>query len=272
MATQPINDLRKLAEEFSEISWPDMPCPACNLGGLEIKSDKPIIDEQLHLSRWEQDEHPDWEPDWIRGYFHGVLRCAREACKEVVVVSGKYRVDVVDGGPHEWQGDQYGDYFRVMYFIPALPLVRANEKFPESVLKLIDAGSAVLWTDPGSAANRVRSAIEELLTLQRVPKSFVDKKGKRQRISLHGRIEQFAKVKPKYADAAEVLKAVKYIGNDGSHGDGLEVGDVLDGVELLNHALELIYDTSAADLKRKAAQINKRKGVPRKRTATTTHP
>lgn len=49
-------------------------------------------------------------------------------------------------------------------------------------------------------------------------------------------------------------------------GSELTVKNMLDGMELPNHPLEPVYDTIAADLKRRAARINKHKSMPRKRT------
>src|SRR5215207_8995970 len=38
------------------------------------------------------------------------------------------------------------------------------------------------------------------------------------------------------AEAAQLLEAVKWIGNDGSHEDTLDASDVLKGIQLLVHA------------------------------------
>jgi hypothetical protein len=267
MAMRHTADLRLLADEFSETDgWPDLPCPACTTGSLALKDDQPVTTEQSRVSRL-MCQHEVAEPDWISGYFHGALHCSRPSCGEVVAVVGEFQV--ADGPCVEDDYDsQYEKRYRVHCFVPALSLIREDDAFPQPVMQLVVAASAVLWMDPSSAANRVRAAIEELLTLQGVPKLHVSKNGKRLRHTAHKRIELFKERKPKFAEAADLLMAVKWIGNDGSHGSELGVGEVLDGVELLNHALELIYDTSAADLKKKAAEINKRRGLPRKRTAT----
>ena len=266
MALQHINDLRKLAKKFNEGAWPDVPCPACAGGTVSPTDGKAIVSGETQASI-KLNDHPGWEPEWINGYFHGALHCGRESCKEIVVVTGRYEVDDDNLAEPELRDRQMARYMSVEFFSPPIPLIRANENFPNSVLGLMNTASSVLWVDASSAANRVRSAIEELLTLQGIPKALIDKNRTRRRRSAHQRIELLKTRKPKFADAADLLMAVKWIGNDGSHGNELTVSDVLDGVELLNHALELMYDTSPADLKRKAAEINKRKGIPRKRAA-----
>ena len=100
------------------------------------------------------------------------------------------------------------------------------------------AASALLWVDPGAAANRLRFAIEELLTAEGM-RRFVNRDHKRVRLSTHMRIQEFKK----YAGSAgDALEAVKWIGNSGSHDDELTATDVLDGVDLLRHALRSLYD------------------------------
>ncbi|GAA3482233.1 hypothetical protein GCM10018966_067650 [Streptomyces yanii] len=64
-----------------------------------------------------------------------------------------------------------------------------------------------------------------------------------------------------HPEEADLLEAVKWIGNDASHEDSLSVADVLDGVELLEHALRLLYDTRPVVLKERATRINKQRGT-----------
>ncbi|KAF5998823.1 hypothetical protein BOG92_050600 [Streptomyces sp. WAC00263] len=65
-----------------------------------------------------------------------------------------------------------------------------------------------------------------------------------------------------HEDAADLLLAVKWIRNVGSHEDVLRVPDVLEGVEFLDQALSLIYDTNRDDMKKKASEVTARQGRP----------
>ncbi|WP_393101773.1 hypothetical protein [Streptomyces sp. LN325] len=47
-----------------------------------------------------------------------------------------------------------------------------------------------------------------------------------------------------------------------SHEDVLRVPDVLDGVEFLDQALFLIYDTNPDDMKKRASEVTARQGRP----------
>jgi hypothetical protein len=59
----------------------------------------------------------------------------------------------------------------------------------------------------------------------------------------------------------ELLRAVKWIGNHGSHEEpDLTVDDVLETVELLAHALDLVYDDRGERLSVRAAAVNAQKG------------
>ncbi|MCZ1012265.1 DUF4145 domain-containing protein [Streptomyces lydicus] len=164
------------------------------------------------------------------------------------------------------RGD-YEDYYQHLhpkFFLPALPLVEMPRACPESVKGRIEAASAVLWVDPSSAANRIRSVVEALMDEQGILRKRMDKDGKIRDVGLHDRIAAFKKAKPPFAEAADLLLAVKWIGNVGSHEDILKIPDVLDGIEILDFTLELVYDTRRDDLKKRAAEITIRKGIPKR--------
>lgn len=115
-----------------------------------------------------------------------------------------------------------------------------------------------MWIDRGAAANRLRLAIEEILTAQRVRRFDTAPGRKRRRLPTHVRILEFAARKRAAADA---LMAVKWIGNEGSHADGLTTRDVVEGADMIAHALRLLYDTSAEDLQRAYPQRQQEQGI-----------
>ncbi|WP_195911354.1 DUF4145 domain-containing protein [Streptomyces kaniharaensis] len=122
--------------------------------------------------------------------------------------------------------------------------------------------SAVLWADPSSAANRLRSAAEALMDDQGIMRKGLDRKGKTTDLNLHSRIELFQKAKPNLKEVGDLLLAVKFIGNVGSHESILDMHSVLDGVEIFDQALTLLYDNSSRAILDKAAMITARKGKP----------
>lgn len=249
-------DLRLLTGWMLESEWPHTSCPVCGAGSLAPES---ILSVEAAASSNHRN-HDAWEPDWIRGTFHGVLRCSVGRCNEPVTVAGDYKVDMVKAPGGGWYGD-YEAFYRLRYALPALPLLSPPDKTPETVQRAVEAASALLWTDPGAAGNRLRFAIEELLTAQQVRRYSV-KNGRQNRLTTHSRIELLQQRK---AAAGDALMAVKWIGNEGSHADALTTTDVIDGAELLGHALRLLYDDSAEQMERRIRKINKAKGLPRNR-------
>ncbi|MEV5441271.1 DUF4145 domain-containing protein [Streptomyces sp. NPDC052644] len=194
--------------------------------------------------------------DMMNGGFHAVLNCGNRSC-DLVRVVGDWGLSSGFGE----DGAAYDDYLIPKFFAPALPLIESHDLCPGPVQDRIDMAAKIIFVDPSSAANRLRAATEALMDDQGIPRKHLQG-GSIADLALHRRIGKFKVAKPQYADAADLLLAVKWIGNVGSHDDVLRIADVLEGVTFLDHALELIYDTSAEEIKRRAADVVSRKGVP----------
>jgi len=205
-------------------------------------------------SKLAHDTHEEWEPDWIEGYFVAELRCRSRKCGEVHVVAGDHRVS------GDYENDEYNNRFisefRLRWASPPLPILDIPTRTPTSVSEAITAATAIVWADPDSAANRLRVAVEDLLTSFKVARWTSTKGKKRRLVSTHERIERFRQIKP---EAAEALMAVKWIGNDGSHNSGLSAEDVLEGIELFGFALRLLFDESDRLRAKRIAEINRKK-------------
>jgi hypothetical protein len=241
--------LLPLGSWFPRGSWPRLPCGACATGELRI-GEPTEVDV---AARYKDD--PGWEPEWIHGHFSVQAECTDRQCRSIALVAGRMKVDTdVDERGH-WYG-QYGTFYELKYCEPALRLLGVPDGTPDDVKRAIESASQVIWMNPSSAANRLRAAIEQLLTDLCVPK----------RGTTHRRIERLASSRP---EVATVLEAVKWIGNDGSHTASLPLKDVLEGVALLERALTLVYDRSAEELDRLAQDINE--GRRRRPTAPIRH-
>lgn len=250
------DDLRALDRWLVSDTWPSIPCPACKTGDLTYDEDSIAEVNTAESDRVRDD--PNWDPEWLWGYFHGVLRCSRPSCREKVVVVGEYEVDMVSDSDSSTYGN-YGAHYRVKYTIPALPIVTLPASTPQDVRARIDEAAQVIWTDPSAAASRLRLAIEELLDRQRIKVTTINKNHKRVKLQTHDRIVLLRSKNPR---ASEILEAVKWIGNQGSHNSRpLTVGEVLDGADLLAHALMILYDTTDREIARKVRAINKAKGL-----------
>jgi hypothetical protein len=249
-------DLRRLDRWMLKDSWPLVPCPACPDGHLvpdEIKVEASESTNKIYATR-------NYPPTVLSGTFHGLLRCAVNSCRETVAVAGDYDVDVdVDDS-----GDTHvADFVRLRFAVPALKIIRPPPRTPKTVSEAIDSAARIIWADPGAAANRLRFAIDELLTAYGMPR-FRNANGKRLRLTTDQRIRQFRRYE---LSAADALEAVKWIGNQGSHEASLNPTDVLDGADLLNHALKILYDRSQEEMERRIRAVNKRRGLPRSKRA-----
>ncbi|TVT30412.1 DUF4145 domain-containing protein [Marinobacter vinifirmus] len=121
----------------------------------------------------------------------------------------------------------------------------------------LDVSFSLLFSDPSSAANHVRIALENLLTELRI-KRFNSSNGKRKYLNLHQRIDLLP---TKFDHVKELFYAVKWLGNAGSHShQELTFDDVFDAYEIISQILEEVYDDRRKKVASMAKKINKRKG------------
>jgi Domain of unknown function (DUF4145) len=249
-------DRKTLKLPFTVNSAPDWTCPTCQIAPLRIRKGSFIKDERWH-SR--DHSHDAWEPEWIEYVYTCMLQCSNDKCKEVVSSCGTGSLDWSVGENEEGEPEQvYEDYFRPKYFEPHLKLMKFPKDCPESVTKPLEDSFGLFFVSPPAASNNVRMAMEALLTELKI-RRFNLVNGKRRFISLHQRI---ALLPPKYSHLKDLILAIKWLGNAGSHDGAAEVSldDVMDSYELTEHILQEIYASKASKLKAMATRVNKKKG------------
>jgi hypothetical protein len=143
-------------------------------------------------------------------------------------------VVVGDWGTEQDDRGGYDNPLRLRFAWPSLPLLNPPAKTPEAVLEHLELASRIVWADPGSAANALRRCVEAVLDQQRVVKTGPVKGGGRKPLTAHARIQV---LKAKNAVAGQSLEAVKWVGNQGSHGTAMTASDVIESAEYLDHAL-----------------------------------
>jgi hypothetical protein len=118
----------------------------------------------------------------------------------------------------------------------------------------VERAAAILFADYNSSANRLRVAIEKLLTSRGVEGGYSAR--------LHDRLN--GPFRRDHPDAARLLMAIKWIGNSGSHEHGtVTIDDLFDSIDFFSHALDIIYpvaDNRRKDALAKAEKVNKNKG------------
>ncbi len=183
----------------------------------------------------------DWHPDMTEGRFTARFRCSQ--CKEVVGVVGSYDVAEVSTQVAEDDWDMVQTWtFRPWLFTQAPVLFEIPHKTPTEVRKRIEESFSLLWCDRPACGNRIRTAVEDILTDRKITrfkrKKGKGKKGRLIRRSLHERIKEF---EAKELDLANQLMAIKWLGNAGSHPGALTDGDLLDAYQILSHAIDELY-------------------------------
>lgn len=243
-------DRKMLKVPFTLSRTPDWVCPTCVKGVLRIKKGT-FFQEELQCSR--DHSHEAWIPEWIEYVYSCLLVCSN--CKEVVSSSGIGFVDYTTYEDENGENYGLGDLFQPKFFEPHLTFFSIPKGCPESVSAPLKDSFRLLFAVPSAASNSVRVAIEKLLTELKI-KRFELVKGKRRFISLHQRIDM---LQPKYAELIPFIRAIKWLGNAGSHGT-ISMDDVMDSYEFTEHILHAIYAPKSMKLAALAKKVNKKKG------------
>jgi len=234
---------------------PNWNCPSCTTGIL-IVDPAQFHFEETRLSKETRDEI-FWSPDFTIYLFHGTLRC--NSCNDIVTIAGKGSVDHIQINDAQLGGyfEEHNDIFTPLYFYPPLKLITIPKNCPKNISKEINDSFGLFWYDLPSCANKIRVSLELLMNRYKVKKTFMQS-GKRKRLSLHKRIFEFKRKKP---EIAELLLAIKWIGNTGSHIGKLENVDLLEAYELLEHSLNKLFDSTEKKLQKISREINRREGT-----------
>lgn len=259
----PLMDRKILKRPFIRDRLPDWVCPSCTKGLLRLKRSSFFRTETSNSKAWHKER--DWEPAWIALTYMCKLTCNNDKCGEIVISSGIGAVDEyieIDAQGKYFQ--EWNEEFSPSFFQPHLQFFEVPPQCPELVASPIQDAFNLYFASPSAAANSVRVAVEELLTSIGVKRyTTAGKAGKRRRrlLSLHQRIDHLP---AKHSESRELLQALKWLGNDGSHSrTRIQPDDVLDAFEILEHVLEVTFVQRAKQLKAVAKRVNKDRGARR---------
>ena len=231
-------------------------CPSCKIGVLETDKKNIKIYESSESKSYHN--HPAWEPSWISGGFIGFLICSNSNCSETVGIIGK--MNLIEGQEYNEEYDRWDlvgtKELIPTQFYPPLNIFPMNKDVPKRINIIVSSAFNLFWVDLSSCANKIRTVAECIMDDKKVPKTYLDKR-KRKGYTLHRRIEMFKKTN---IEEAELLMAIKWIGNTGSHQvDNLTKDDILDGFDILELVTTKLYDTNSSRIKKLSRKINKRK-------------
>lgn len=239
---------------FPADKWPALPCPKCDATLTAAAGDIHYDRLSRRMQNWNA---LGMDPDEITGVFSGRLVCANSDCLEVVAVLGDFGVDW-DTGP-TGRTEMY-EFLEVRMFYPALPLFELPVDVPVAVVTELDRAAAIVWTDPRSAITALRTGLERLMDAQGVPANT--RAGRH--LSLHQRLVDFrtgavssTTDAATRVDASDLLEAVKWVGNDGTHTGSTPItaADVLEMAEFIEIALKMLYAPNNAAALARAKRI-----------------
>lgn len=145
------------------------------------------------------------------------LICQNDDCGEVgvMVMLGEFYSD----------GETVPEMlFKPAYIKPAPNMFKLHNEYPWEIRMLLEQVFSLFLIDLASSGNKLRIAVEELLTQQGVDLHLHDngvprlnEKGYPKPIMLHERLRRFKKRGKVETKCVTALEAIKWLGNDSSH-------------------------------------------------------
>lgn len=240
-------DRSSLQASFSKSDLPTWPCPSCGAGRLRV--DESSISAKATADSVAAQDHDAWDADWTNLRFVALAICGNADCLEVATLSGSGGVRVIS------RSYDYEEFYTPEHFTPSPLLINIPAACSSEVKAELKMAFATAWGDAAAASSHIRTAVERLLDQLRVPKLSRAGKGRR-RLTLHNRIALLAGRDP---DVSELLLAVKWIGNAGVHSGALSKQEVMDALDILESALDSLFNKHSRRVRQLAKKINMRR-------------
>lgn len=241
---------------FSEKNTPKWPCPSCEIGLLLQVPKKFEYHSDAATCNAKNEEYS--EPEMYSYVFSDTLKCFN--CSEIVVVTG------IGHSEQQWDDDEqtsssYHEVFSPKFFQPSPPIIKfpVHADLPDPVVRLLIKSFKLFWCDYDACANRLRASLEALLDGMSIARKK-NPDAKRE-LSLHDRIGLITAEKgTPMDDVKELIMAVKWLGNAGSHElKGINRSELIDGYKMIELCLNRIFpeqNLEEAIIVAKARKIN----------------
>jgi hypothetical protein len=233
-------------ESITDHKCPAWSCTICNKGILELISKTLVSVETVESKK--AHAYDEWDPDWVKNIFTVWAKCGNANCGQQYAISGIGGIEFTYTSEGE---TDFSSYYFPKLCIPMPDIANLPTTCPPEVKKELRASFELFWSNQDACASRIRVALERLMDHLVIPKKRKDAKGKFHDLSLHNRIELFTSEEK---TIGEQLMAIKWLGNKGSHFSLITKDDLLDGYEIIEHALAEIIEGRSA----RVAQLAKR--------------
>lgn len=219
---------------------------------LTLVKDSIIFKETVESVRSHGQDQFDF--DWVMYIFTAWAQCLH--CKQEFAIAGTGGLapQYISQDQDEWD---YEEYFVPKACFPMPDIFKLPAKCPDDVKSELHTAFAIFWSNKAACAGRLRVALECLMNHIGVPKRRKGATGKFSDLTLHARIEAFAKKEPAIGSQ---LMALKWIGNTGSHDSDVSTSDLLDSFEIMEHALGEIIGGHSTRVATLAKKLTKKHG------------
>ncbi|WP_145517593.1 DUF4145 domain-containing protein [Yersinia mollaretii] len=237
---------------FHENDTTKVKCPIC------LKSDAYLSWDNLQLEETQESvkyrSHEEWEPDWPEYDYSATYECVE--CKQRIRSLGTAAHSYHEYyDPHTGchDADEY-KIFTPQFFLPSLIIFEPPQQCPKEVKKVLFDSFKLAFCDIPSAANKVRVALEVLISLEIPEPDLVNK-------SLHERIPLLEVKYPNIHGIKDISLAIKWIGNAGSHEEnGVPEFALKFAYEAFEAILREIYETKKSTIGEMSKLVNTLKG------------
>jgi hypothetical protein len=239
-----------LKESFRTDEFPSLPCPSCG-ASLKFEHKELLTGEESQSAALFEAGAIEYEDR--RGVCSGLLRCVSPACGESVAFCGSSYYQKDDS-----RGLEYVAQCLVPnHFVPPLKIIAYPDKTPQPIAEELEASFSLFWANPSAAGNALRIAVERLMDYENVPQFPAKTRTETKRLHLHNRInDYYGKTNP---ERANLLLAIKWIGNAGSHKSKMTRQAMLNGYRIFEQVLmEMFSDRKS--ISRLAKKIVRTKG------------
>ncbi|BBB29886.1 DUF4145 domain-containing protein [Neptunomonas japonica] len=136
------------------------------------------------------------------------------------------------------------------YFTPTIPMMDVSPNVPSNIKSELFDSFKHFHFDPPSAASKLRRAIEGFCKVEGAEGSNLQR--------------QINSLKSISSEEVEYLGALKLVGNEGTHSDGVDEQDLLQAYTVFEYVLELYdrrarYQATLPDFKQITSKFNKTK-------------
>ncbi|MFO1241598.1 MAG: DUF4145 domain-containing protein [Rickettsiales bacterium] len=220
---------------------PLWPCSRCGIGHLHLIEDTFRIIEPYHVELDRTFLHEINEIDARR--FCGMLSCTYTPCKDIVSFYGNtslYLVIEEDGKSFD------SESLEIQGMFPAPDIFKISDKVPKNISKEMRKAFRLYWVDNEACANKIRNIAERILDWLNVPKEVINDNGKPSK-TLNARIKFYSK---NDSENADLLDALREIGNVGSHGQTVYWSTLLDSFDVSAYVFEELFLNKKEQIKK----------------------